>query len=171
MKIIAIAAMAENKIIAVDGHMPWNCPPDMKFFKEVTTGYPVIVGRQTFYDMGGRPLPNRHTIMLTKKEVGPTITHEVASNAREAISKAYRYCELNDLDRCYVIGGEMVYRVFEPYIDEALVSVIGGDYLDKELLDMADRAGKGLKINYMPYEILNGDKVKYRHFTSPVVPL
>jgi dihydrofolate reductase len=165
MKIIAIAAMTRNRIIAVCGQMPWQCSPDMKFFKETTTGYPVIVGRQTLEDMGGHPLPNRHTIILTRKQHYAAFGNsDVASNVREAISKAYRYCELNNLDRCYVIGGEQVYKAFELYIDKMLLSVINGDYLDDELLLMANSGGKALKINYMPHEILNKDNVEYRYY-------
>lgn len=158
MKIIAIAAMTANKIIAVDGQMPWNCPPDMKFFKGTTTGYPVIVGRQTFEDMGGQPLPNRYTILMTKQKDYAEGNYKLVHDVREAISAAYRYCELNDLDRCYVIGGEAVYNAFQIYLDEVILSTIRGDYLDNELLDMANSAGRGLKINYFPSNVCSNCK-------------
>ena len=65
MKISMIAAMAEDRVIGLDNKMPWHLPADLKFFKRVTLGKPVIMGRKTYYSIG-RPLPGRINIVLSR---------------------------------------------------------------------------------------------------------
>ncbi|RMD83773.1 MAG: dihydrofolate reductase, partial [Candidatus Dadabacteria bacterium] len=69
MKIAAIAAMSENRVIGKSGSIPWHCPEDMKRFKELTTGHPVIMGRKTYESLpkNFRPLPGRTNIVVTSK--------------------------------------------------------------------------------------------------------
>ena len=64
-KIAIIVAMSNNQVIGVDNSLPWHISEDLKRFKQLTTGYPIIMGRKT-YDSIGRPLPNRHNIVVTR---------------------------------------------------------------------------------------------------------
>ena len=65
MKISMIAAMANDRVIGLDNKMPWHLPADLQFFKRVTLGKPVIMGRKTYLSIG-RPLPGRMNIVLTR---------------------------------------------------------------------------------------------------------
>ena len=61
----AIAAMALNRVIGAGNQIPWRLPEDFKWFKQMTTGHVIVMGRKTFESIG-RPLPNRETIVLTR---------------------------------------------------------------------------------------------------------
>jgi dihydrofolate reductase len=65
MILTAIVAMTPEHIIGKGGDLPWNLPDDLKFFKEHTSGHPIVMGRKTF-DSIGRPLPKRQNIVLTR---------------------------------------------------------------------------------------------------------
>lgn len=60
-----IAAMAKNRTIGIDNSLPWRCPEDLKHFKALTMGHHIIMGRKTF-DSIGKPLPGRHTVVVTR---------------------------------------------------------------------------------------------------------
>ena len=66
MKLTAVAAISKNLVIGKDNSLPWNIPEDLKRFKELTTGSPIVMGRKTFESIG-RPLPNRMNIILSQK--------------------------------------------------------------------------------------------------------
>ena len=61
----AIAAMSLNRVIGADGKIPWHLPEDFKWFKKMTTGHVIVMGRKTFESIG-KPLPNRTTVVLTR---------------------------------------------------------------------------------------------------------
>ena len=60
-----LVAMDKNWVMGIDNRLPWRLPADVKFFKEVTMGHPVVMGRKT-YDSIGKPLPERENIILTR---------------------------------------------------------------------------------------------------------
>lgn len=62
----AIAAMSENRVIGQGNKIPWHLPEDFKWFKKMTTGNVIVMGRKTFESIG-KPLPNRETIVLTRE--------------------------------------------------------------------------------------------------------
>jgi dihydrofolate reductase len=105
--IILIAARSKNNIIGNKGALPWHLPEDLKRFKRLTTGKPIIMGRKTF-DSIGKPLPGRHNIVVTRS---PDWHHEsvtVAANIAEAIAAA----GLNPsarADDIMIIGGGEIY--------------------------------------------------------------
>ena len=63
-RLVLVAAVAENGVIGRDGDMPWRLPGDLRHFKKLTLGKPVIMGRRTFDSIGRRPLPGRPNIVL-----------------------------------------------------------------------------------------------------------
>jgi dihydrofolate reductase len=75
-----VAAMDRNRLIGVDGRLPWHLPADLAHFKRVTVGKPVLMGRRTFESIG-RPLPERHNIVVTRDRdflaPGCTVVHSV----------------------------------------------------------------------------------------------
>ena len=111
-EIVLVVAAAENGVIGLDGKMPWHLPADLRRFKRITTGKPVLMGRKTFESIG-RPLPGRHNIILTRTPgwVGEGVT--VAPNLAEAIAAA----GLNGRTRAeeiMVIGGAEIYALARP---------------------------------------------------------
>lgn len=64
--ILGIVAISKNGVIAVNGKMPWHIPSDLRWFKEMTSGESVVMGRKTFESLGCKPLPNRVNIVLSK---------------------------------------------------------------------------------------------------------
>lgn len=127
MKITLVAAVAENGVIGVDGEMPWHYPEDLKRFKQLTVGHPVIVGRRThesIVDRLGGPLPDRTSIVLSRRE--SLDLREGAIHARsveEALGAAESALDA-DQQTVHVIGGESVYEAFLDLADEIRVTEI-----------------------------------------------
>lgn len=106
MQKCVIAAIAADRAIGKNSALPWHLSGDLKRFKSLTMGYPVIMGRKTFLSIG-RALPGRVNIVLTSHPEAFT-AHDViaAGSLEEAFSKA----EESGAQTCFVIGGESVYR-------------------------------------------------------------
>lgn len=96
-----IVAASDNDAIGRGGVMPWHLSEDLKYFKRVTLGCPVIMGRTTFESIG-RPLPGRKNIVLTSRPGLPEGVCRVSS-----IEEAYSAAE--PAEKCFVIGGARVY--------------------------------------------------------------
>ena len=105
-----IVAAAENNAIGVRGDLPWHISEDLKYFKKVTHGYPVIMGRTT-YESIGRPLPGRKNIVLTGRgELHPALC--CVSSLPEA------YAAAEGSDKCFIIGGASVYAAVLDSVDK-----------------------------------------------------
>ncbi|PEN14461.1 dihydrofolate reductase [Longibacter salinarum] len=126
-EIVLIAAVAEeNRVIGRDLDLPWHLPEDLKRFKRLTTGYPLILGRKTFqsivHQFGG-PLPNRRMIVLTRKGLDEDY-EEV-----ETYSSLDRALESVDGENTVFIGGgEAIYRQFLPHADRLELTLVEGEY-------------------------------------------
>ncbi len=103
MKIAMIAAMANNRVIGKDNKMPWHLPEELAYFKKVTMGKPIVMGRNTFESIG-RPLPGRKNIVISRDTSlfidGVTVVHSV----NEAILAG------DNCDELMIIGGAMLYN-------------------------------------------------------------
>jgi dihydrofolate reductase len=106
-----IVATASNNVIGKDNQLIWHLPADLKHFKQLTMGHPILMGRKT-YESIGKPLPGRTTVIITRqqdfKADGCIITHSV----QEAIEKAKEIDE-----QVYIIGGAEVYKEALPLTD------------------------------------------------------
>ncbi|HQV90896.1 MAG TPA: dihydrofolate reductase [Phycicoccus sp.] len=109
-RVTLIAALGRNRIIGRDGTMPWHLPEDLKHFKALTMGHPMVMGRKTF-DSIGRPLPGRRSIVITRDREWRVPGVEVAHSFDEALDLA------GPADRVFVIGGGEVYAVALPFAD------------------------------------------------------
>lgn len=106
MEISLIAAMAHDRIIGRDNTMPWHLPADLKHFKAVTMGHPVIMGRLT-YESIGKALPGRKNIVISRNKNYALKDAEVVSSCDDAIALASQTS-----DQLMVIGGGKIYAEF-----------------------------------------------------------
>lgn len=113
--LIAVAAMATNRIIGRDGQLPWHLPEDLKFFKNTTLGHPILMGRKT-WDSLGRPLPKRRNLVLSRS-LAPTPGAEVLKDPDELDT-------LGIEGTVFVIGGAEIYRLLLPRTSEILLTVL-----------------------------------------------
>ena len=105
-EIILVVARADNGVIGRDGQLPWHLPEDLKHFKRVTMGTPMIMGRKTFESLPGL-LPGRRHIVLTRTPGWSAQGAEIARDAEEAERIAAS-------DRISVIGGAEIFSLFMP---------------------------------------------------------
>lgn len=127
MRIISIiAAVSKNNVIGKDNGIPWKIHSDMQFFKRMTTGCTVIMGRKTFESMGSKPLPNRKNIVVTSDAMNITLSGKYpdvffASSLQAALSMVAAYYA-----GVFIIGGEQIYKeaLTLPCVDYLLLSRI-----------------------------------------------
>jgi dihydrofolate reductase len=118
----AIAAMAQNRVIGNSGQIPWHLPDDFKWFKRMTTGHILVMGRKTFESIG-KPLPGRETIVL--------------SRSRSEITGARVVANLSELDpasevrEMFICGGSEVYAISLPVCSDLYLTrvkkIVEGD--------------------------------------------
>ena len=102
-----VVAVAENGVIGRDGDMPWQLPSDLKHFKQVTMGCPIIMGRAT-WDSIGRPLPGRLNIVISRN--APDLPEGVV--AVTSPEDALAACA--EAETVMIVGGGQIYKIFEP---------------------------------------------------------
>jgi dihydrofolate reductase len=103
MKLLIIAAVANNNVIGNNNQLIWHLPDDLKHFKNLTSGHTLIMGRKTFESIG-KPLPNRKTIVVTRQKNYDAQGCTVVDNIRDAI------CMVKKESDVFVAGGGEIYR-------------------------------------------------------------
>ena len=121
----AIVNVDKNWGIGNKGELLISIPADMKMFREETTGNAIVLGRKTMETFpGGKPLPNRDNIVLSRKSdlkiPGATVVHDIS----ELMEVLKRY----DSNRVYVVGGETIYEQLLPYCDTVHVTKVDRAY-------------------------------------------
>jgi len=118
-----IVAIAHDNVIGRSNDLPWYLAADLKHFKEMTTGHAVVMGRKTYESIAarlGKPLPDRHNIIVTRDEEltvpGATVVH--------SLEMAFDEHEDNEL---FVIGGAEIYAQSMPHADRLYVTEIDAD--------------------------------------------
>ena len=107
MELVLVVARARNGVIGQDGALPWRLPADLKRFKTITVGKPVIMGRKTFESIG-KPLPGRHNIVLSRDPRWQAAGVTVVPNLAEAIAAAGLDPRAR-AEAIMVIGGAQIY--------------------------------------------------------------
>jgi dihydrofolate reductase len=118
MNISIIVAIAENFAIGKNNELLFHLPNDLKRFKQITTGHPVIMGRNTLSSLPKWPLPNRRNIIITDKPEDQFPGCEVVFSTVEAIEL------VKDESEAFVIGGGSVYRQFFPVANRLYLTVV-----------------------------------------------
>ena len=104
MIVSCIVATANNNVIGKDNDIPWYLPADLKYFKKITSGHHIIMGRNC-YDSIGRPLPNRTNVILTRDTFFISSNCLVCHSVTEALEAAHE----NGESEAFIIGGGMIY--------------------------------------------------------------
>jgi len=117
MRISAIFAMSENHVIGDQNKLPWHLPADLRYFKNMTSGKPVVMGRKTFQSIG-RPLPNRRNIVMTHDKNFQAPGCEVLHSVDETLST------LKDCEEVFIIGGAQLFTEFFPRVERLYLTLI-----------------------------------------------
>lgn len=128
MKLSLIVATANNNAIGRNNELPWHLPQDLKYFKSVTLGKPVIMGRKTFESIG-KPLPGRTNIVVTRQKDWKFAGVLVAKSVEEAleIGQQFRNEQDNLAEEIMVIGGAEIYRHALPIANRVYLTRIDAD--------------------------------------------
>jgi len=151
-----IAALGKNNVIGVDNKLPWKLSADLKRFKAITSGKPVIMGRKTFESIG-RPLPNRTNIIITRDKNYRADGCVIVNSAEEALNAA------KENEEVMIIGGAQIYAEFLPKANKMYLTVIEkefeGDayfpeYNDHEwkIIHKEDHEDDGLRYSFVDLE-------------------
>jgi dihydrofolate reductase len=134
-----ILARAENGVIGAGGKLPWHISADLKHFKALTLGKPVIMGRKTF-DSIGKPLPRRSNIVVTRdpgwRAEGVVVAHDLPT----ALALAYEAAHRTGADEVMVIGGAEIYAQAMAHARRIHLTEVHRDYAGDTRLDL-DLAG------------------------------
>jgi dihydrofolate reductase len=122
IRLSIIAAVAQNDVIGRDNMLPWRLPSDLKRFKAITMGKPLVMGRKT-YESIGRPLPGRTNIVVSRRAAPPPGVVAAASLA-EALEAARRQAATDGVDEVFVIGGAALYREALPLADRLYITEV-----------------------------------------------
>jgi dihydrofolate reductase len=121
--VIIIAAMAENRVIGNNNALPWSLKADMAHFKELTLGWPCIMGRKTWESLPKRPLPKRPNIVISQ-----AMSAEAAPEAAVCVSlqDAIQHCA--EYEKVFICGGAAIYREALPLANKIELTVIHRQY-------------------------------------------
>ena len=116
-----VVAVSRNGVIGREGGLPWHISSDLKRFKEITMGKPVVMGRKTWESLPRKPLPGRPNIVISRQRGFSPEGAAVAATAEEAL----RLC--GDAPEVAVIGGGEIYRLFWPLADRLYLTEVDLD--------------------------------------------
>ena len=126
MKMSLIVAVSRNGVIGLNNQLPWRLPDDLQYFKSVTMGKPLVMGRKT-YDSIGRPLPGRTNIVITRDASWSAPGVNVATTLDDALLLARKACLDSGVDEVMVIGGEQIYRMTITVADRLYVTEVDAE--------------------------------------------
>jgi dihydrofolate reductase len=120
-RVTLILARARNGVIGRDNQMPWKIPGEQAYFKRVTMGHPIIMGRKTWESVG-RPLPGRRSIVVTRDPGFKATGAEVVHSVEGALAAS------GNVDEIFVIGGAQIYDALLARADRLLITEIDADF-------------------------------------------
>jgi dihydrofolate reductase len=122
MTLAIIVAMSRNRVIGINNKLPWYLPEDLKRFRKITSGHPVIMGRRTFESIG-RLLPGRENIIITRnqdyKVLGATI--------RYSLEEALAPFKSSD-EEVFILGGGEIFKLAMPLVNRIYLTLIDQDF-------------------------------------------
>ncbi len=121
MKINIIAARSENNVIGFKGRIPWKVPSDLQYFKDITLGHYIIMGRKTFDSINKKPLPERTNIVISKN-----LKYEIPEGVilTSSLEKALKIAEIAGEKNVFIVGGQQIYNLAIPLADKIYITEI-----------------------------------------------
>ena len=132
-EIFLVVAIADNGVIGADGAMPWHIPADLRRFKALTMGKPIVMGRKTFESLPGI-LPGRRHIVLTHDRLWDEDGAEVVHSVEEALARA-------NAPHVAIVGGAEIYGLFLPLADRIELTEIHSRPPGDTIIPAFDRSG------------------------------
>lgn len=120
-RIALLVAMARNRVIGIQGRLPWHIPADLKRFKALTMGHHIVMGRKTWESIG-RLLPGRTTVVVTRRKGYPVSGGLVVHSLEDALAAAAAD------DEIFIIGGGELYREALSYADRIYLTEVDADF-------------------------------------------
>lgn len=127
MTVALIAAVAKNRVIGTGGALPWHISADLKHFKQLTMGKPIVMGRKTFESIG-RPLKGRANIVISANPDYQPAGVTVVPNCGDALKLAQTIAGANEDDEVMVIGGAQVYQDAMVRADRLYLTEVDAEY-------------------------------------------
>ena len=126
MNLSLMVAKARNGCIGRDNKLPWYLPNDLKYFKQVTMGKPIIMGRRTWESLK-KALPGRTNIVISRQKNYQAEGAKVVSSLKEALTLAGHVGEIDGVDEAVVIGGALIYAEALPLVKRMYVTEVHAD--------------------------------------------
>jgi dihydrofolate reductase len=164
MRVSLIVAASANNVIGVRGELPWRLPVDLRRFKQVTTGKPIIMGRLT-WDSIGHPLPNRRNIVISRNPDFTAAGCDIVASPDEAVEMA------GDVDEVMIIGGGQLYREFLPraqriYLTRVAVNIVGDasfpELVDEEWCEISRESHLADEEHAYAFEIIQLERIELK---------
>jgi dihydrofolate reductase len=121
--IVAVAALADNGVIGDDNRLIWRLKTDLKRFRQLTMGRPLIMGRKTFESIG-KALPGRHTVVLTRDRGYAADGVEVAHDLEAALALGQDLAALHGADAVVIGGGAEIYAQAMPFCERLFLTLV-----------------------------------------------
>lgn len=169
MRLALVVAVAENGVIGRAGDLPWRLSGDLKWFKNVTMGKPVIMGRKTFESIG-KALPGRANIVITRRADFVAPGAEVVDSVDAGLAAARAAAEAGGVDEICVIGGAEIYQATLSRADRIYLTRVraapDGDAYFPALEDADWRAESAGRVVSGPKNDYDADLVILDRFTA-----
>lgn len=121
MNISIIVAMDNKRVIGRDNQLPWHLPEDLKRFKQITMGHPIVMGRKTFASIG-KTLPGRENIVLSKNPDFQSEGVTLAKNFDEILLRSQKGEEI------FIIGGAEIFKMALPHVSKIYLTLIDDEF-------------------------------------------
>lgn len=140
IKLYGIAAMSENRVIGRNNKLIWHLPEDLKHFKKITMGCPLVMGRKSFDSLPGI-LPGRTHIVISRQEREDDVNTprvKFVTSTQEALKTAHQVAHAHGVEKIFVAGGGEIYRQMLPDIERLYLTIIHQDYDGDTLFPQLD---------------------------------
>ena len=158
-----IVARSRNGVIGRDGDMPWRLSSDLKRFKALTLGKPIIMGRTTWESLPKKPLPKRQNIIVTRQSDYEAEGAYLVSSPERAIAMAKAMARTAGLDEVFVIGGATLYTAMLAQADRLYLTEIEAEIEgDTFFPDFDETVWRQLEETHLPADDKNSHPTRYR---------
>lgn len=157
----AIAAMSRNRVIGYKNKLPWHYTEDMKFFRKMTIGKKIVMGRNTFDSVGA--LPNRHTFVLTNKP-----NKELKEMAKEGKIRIIK--KLTSIPKdAMICGGAKLYSETLEMCSNVYLTYIDKDYKGDIYMPLFEIDANFILKKSIPYVTSDGTRLEFRHYSNRIL--